>query len=72
MSKLHLVQALKFIARYVPSKKWSLLYSNVDYLVIVLKEANHLNEAVFLVQTSEYAQYLRVKAHWIAANHQEA
>ncbi len=72
MSKLHLVHSLQFIARYVPSKKWSLLYSNVDNLVIFLEEANHLNEAVYLAQTINYAQYFREKAYWIAANHQEA
>jgi len=46
MGKLRLVQALQFISRHVPSQNWSLLYSNVDNLIISLKGAKSLDEAV--------------------------
>jgi hypothetical protein len=46
MGKLRLVQALQFISRHVPPQNWSLLYSNVDNLIISLKGAKSLNEAV--------------------------
>ncbi len=72
MGKLSLVQALQFIARHIPPENWSLLYSNVDNLVILLKGAGHLDKAIYLASTGDYAQYLREKAHWVADNCQEA
>jgi len=46
MGKLRLVQALQFISRHVPPQNWSLLYSNVDNLIISLRGAKSLDEAV--------------------------
>jgi hypothetical protein len=68
MGKLRLVQALQFISRYVPPQNWSLLYSNVDNLIIVLEEARSLDEAVFLVNDYQgYAKYLEEKRHFVAS-----
>ena len=69
MGKLRLVQALQFISRYVPPQNWSLLYSNVDNLIIVLEEARSLDEAVFLVNDYQgYAKYLEEKRHFVASS----
>jgi len=72
MGKLRLVQALQFISKHIPPQNWSLLYSNVDNLIIVLEDANSLDEAVCLAASSQdYAKYLEEKPFFVASNSQE-
>ena len=68
MGKLRLVQALQFISRHVPPQRWSLLYSNVDNLIVALEGASCLDEAV----VGDYAKYLTEKLEFVAANSNEA
>jgi hypothetical protein len=74
MGKLRLVQALQFISRHVPPQNWSLLYSNVDNLIISLKGAKSLNEAVAAAAAAAasddngYARFLAEKPSFLAAD----
>jgi hypothetical protein len=69
MGKLRLVQALQFMSRHVPPQNWSLLYSNVDNLIIVLEDSHSLDEAVFLANVCKgYAKYLEEKHLFVAAS----
>ncbi len=52
MGKLCLVQSLQFISRHVPPEKWSLLYSNMDNMIILLESAASLDEAILLAVRS--------------------
>jgi hypothetical protein len=73
MGKLRLVQALQFFSRHLPPASWSLLYSNVDNLIIALEGAGNLEEAVFLAAGSDgLARYLAEKPLYLAASSQEA
>ena len=81
MGKLRLVQALQFISRHVPSQNWSLLYSNVDNLIISLKGAKSLDEAVAIATNvidkgnggdyDSYARFLAEKPLFLAVDSQE-
>ncbi len=72
MGKLRLVQSLQFISRHVPPKKWSLLYSNVDNMIILLEGAASLDEAILLAVDSprDYDRYLQEKSHFVAKDSQ--
>jgi len=64
MFKLSLVQSLQFISRHLPSAKWSLVYSNVDNLILILEEAHSLDDAIrrqHIENPATYAQYLQEK-----------
>ena len=72
MGKLRLVQSVQFISRHVPPEKWSLLYSNVDNMIILLEGAASLNEAILLAVDGplDYDGYLEEKSHFVAKDSQ--
>jgi hypothetical protein len=72
MGKLRLVQALQFFSRHLPPASWSLLYSNVDNVIIALEGAGSLEEAVFLGAGKDgLARYLAEKPLFVAATSHE-
>jgi len=73
MGKLRLVQALQFISRHIPPQRWSLLYSNVDNLIITLNGADNLDEAVLMSTDSQgYLDYIVEKSQFVAGDNSQA
>jgi len=71
MGKLRLVQALQFFSRHLPPASWSLLYSNVDNIIIALEGAGSLDEAVFLAGGNDgLTRYLAEKPIYLADSSQ--
>jgi len=67
MGKLRLVQILQFISRHVSPQRWTLLYSNVDNMIIALNGASNLDEAVLRSPDRHgYLDYVIDKCHFLS------
>jgi len=53
--KLRLVQIIQFIARHLSPQNWSLVYSNIDNLIIAIRGGASLDEAVLATAADQGA-----------------
>jgi hypothetical protein len=68
--KLRLVQIIQFIARHLSPQNWSLVYSNIDNLIIAIRGGASLDEAVLATaaEKSTVENYLAEKPFYMV-NH---
>jgi hypothetical protein len=68
--KLRLLQIIQFIARHLSPQNWSLVYSNIDNLIIAIRGGTSLDEAVLATaaEKSTVENYLAEKPFYMV-NH---
>ena len=67
--KLRLVQIIQFIARHLSPQNWSLVYSNIDNLIIAVRRGASLDESILATaEKTKVENYLAEKPRYLV-NH---